>query len=154
MEIFSAGNTGFITAYKYHPWFYNGSDTSGLWPETRYAVGNNANNYHPNFYGQSHTNPGTGNFMIINGATLPPPVVVWSQTITIEPYTTYYFSAWAMSLNNVSPYAQLQFSVNGEQVGTIDNLTAGPSSTAGPWNWTRFYGNWTSGAWHYSDPVS
>ncbi len=51
-------------------------------------------------------------------------LVVWKQTVNVLPNTTYYFSAWGMSLNNVGPFAQLQFSVNGKLVGTAPVLPA------------------------------
>ena len=142
---FSDGDAGFTSQYTNTQQIYSGGST-GLLPEGLYSIGSNANVYHPNFFGTDHTNPGTGKFMIVNGYPNSTTVVVWSQEIKIQPYTTYYFSAFAMSVNNVSPYAQLQFAVNGVQVGTVDNLTAGASSNSGPFNWSRFYGTWTSGA--------
>ena len=41
--------------------------------------------------------------------------------------------------------AVLRFSINGSQVGSIASLPNGYSSTAGPFNWVRFYGSWNSG---------
>ena len=147
---FTDGNTGFTTAYTYHPGYYCSSctqpDTTGLWPEGRYAIGSNANNYHSEFFGTYYTSPGSGNFMIVNGSPSTGLITVWSENITVQPYTTYYFSAWAMSLNQVTPYAELRFAVNGEQVGTTDDLGAGANSTSGPFTWSQFYGNWTSGS--------
>ena len=142
---FTFGNTGFTSAYTYHPGFYSGTDTSGLYPEGLYAVGSNAHNYHPNFYGTDHTNPGTGLFMIINGNTTPEPIPVWSEQVNVNANTTYYFSAWGMSLNNAGNYAQLWFAINGEQVGSTVTLPAGVESTSGPFVWTSFYGTWYSG---------
>lgn len=134
---FSAGNTGFTSPYYYQSAF-------DLYPEGYYSVGTNANSYHNNFFGTDHTT-GTGNFMIINGSGAPIPPVVWQQTVTVQPNTTYYFSAWTMSVNNVPPFAKLRFAVNDVQVGTIASPGAGPTSNAGPFNWVRFYGTWTSG---------
>ncbi|UPT67191.1 MAG: hypothetical protein M0D57_00365 [Sphingobacteriales bacterium JAD_PAG50586_3] len=134
---FSAGNTGFTSPYFYQSAF-------DLYPEGYYSVGSNANSYHGNFFGTDHTT-GSGNFMIVNGSGAPIPPVVWQQTVTVQPNTTYYFSAWTMSVNNVPPFAKLRFAVNDVQVGTIASPGAGPSSTAGPFNWVRFYGTWTSG---------
>ncbi|MFT3680248.1 MAG: T9SS type A sorting domain-containing protein [Ferruginibacter sp.] len=133
---FSAGNTGFSTGYSY--------TTTNLYPEGYYAVGPNANTYHSNFFGTEKKKPGTGNFMVVNGS--PTTQNVWQQTLTVTPNTTYYFSAYAMSVNNGSPFAQLQFSINGVQVGSTANLVSGASSTAGPFTWVRFYGQWNSGA--------
>ncbi len=132
---FSSGNTGFTTLYNYN---------ANLFPEGNYYVGTNANTYHSGFYcNQDHTT-GSGNFMIVNGS--PVTQQVWQQTVTVLPNTTYYFSAWATSMNTVAPYAQLQFSVNSVQVGTVATLPAGASSPAGPFIWYQFYGTWNSGS--------
>lgn len=135
---FEQGNVGFTSAYGY----VNAATPLNMVPEGIYTVDNDAHYHHNNFYGKDHTT-GTGNFMIVNGSGSP--VNIWQQTVTVLPNTTYYFSAWAASLNNVAPYAQLQFNVNGTLVGTTAVLTAGPSNTSTPLNWVRFYGTWTSG---------
>ena len=144
---FSQGNYGFTSQYTYESSAANiAASDQGLVPQGLYAVDTNAHNYHPLFFGRAHTKPGTGNFMMINGesgGTLP---IIWSENITVQPNTVYYFSAWAMSLNQVSPYAALQFSVNGQQVGTVDVEGPGAASTAGPFVWTRFYATWNSGS--------
>ena len=142
---FSAGNTGFISAYGYVSTGYTGIPTSGLWPEGYYAIGSYPIYYHSNFWGRDHTT-NSGNFMIVNGSGSNPPVVVWQQTVSVLPNTNYYFAAWAVSLNSVSPYANLQFSVNGILVGTTAPLTARVGNNNPPYNWQRFYGNWNSGA--------
>jgi|GEM_PF-1798939 len=134
---FSSGNTGFITLYTYN------NSPLGLYPESYYGVGANANYYHNNFFGTDHTT-GIGNFMIVNGSSLTQDV--WQQSVTVTPNTNYYFSAWAYSLNAVAPYAQLRFAVNDVQLGTTAMLTAGPTSNAGIANWVQFYGTWNSGS--------
>jgi len=142
---FAAGNTGFTSGYTYTNQQYTTSTPpTGLWPEGLYAIDTNAHNYHPVFYGTAHTNPGTGKFMIVNGYPNTPNIKVWQETVTIQPNTTYYFSAWALSMDNVSPFAQLQFEVNDSTIGTTAVL-AGNAQTSGPYNWVRFYGTWTSG---------
>ncbi|MGK2861860.1 MAG: Ig-like domain repeat protein, partial [Chitinophagaceae bacterium] len=103
---FSAGNIGFTSGYGNNQAPYTGGAT-GLWPETLYAIDWNANLHHPNFFGKDHTT-GNGNFMIVNGAGYDT-TTVWRQSFAVQPNTTYYFSAWAMSLNRVAPYAQLKF---------------------------------------------
>ena len=149
---FTQGNTGFTSDYTYHPdvpvinnELFDDTGTNG------YGVGTSGQNYHPLFWGIDHTNNATGsrNFMLVNGhgSTL----TIWQQTVTVQPNTDYYFSAWAMSLNNIGPYAQLQFQVNGINVGTTAALGAGPASSAQASAnnyWTRFYSNtlWNSGA--------
>ncbi len=154
---FSAGNTGFFTEYTNVPLPGTNACCAGMWPEGTYAVNTNANAYHANFWGREHSTVGqTGNFLMINGSTnqigAPPHLrVIWQETVTIQPNTDYYFSAWAMNLNPASP-ARLRFEINGVQVGTIADLTVAPTPTnAGQVsvnNWVRFYSNpvWNSGA--------
>ena len=139
---FSLGNVGFTSAYGNNQAPYTGGST-GLWPETLYAVDSNARIHHSNFFGTDHTT-GNGNFMIVNGAGYDT-TTVWRQSFAVQPNTTYYFSAWAMSLNRVSPYAQLKFTINDSLFGTTAVLAPGANSTAGPFNWVRFYGTWNSG---------
>jgi hypothetical protein len=144
---FSAGNTAFTSDYTYK------QDLPGLVPPGQgelyddtgtnaYSITTSGQNVHINFWGHDHTS-GSGNFMPVNGhgSTL----IVWKETKTIEPNTTYYFSAWAMSLNSHPPYAQLQFSINGTLVGTTAVLQSHGESESSPDNWIRFYGTWTSG---------
>ncbi len=145
---FEAGNTGFTTDYNssISPFVCCPADYStGLGPEGKYAVGPNPNFYHDYFFGADHTN-GSGNMMIVNGSNSI--IVVWKNlSVAVQPNTTYYFSAWAMSVNDAGPFATLQFSVNGLQVGTVAQLTAGPNMVMGSYApyWKRFYGSWNSG---------
>lgn len=137
---FDLGNTGFTTSYSFV------ADVTGqteMYPEGTYAVVPNANNVHDQFWGTGRT-PGGGPFMVVNGSAALGQTV-WSQnSIAVQPNTTYYFSAWGLSVYN-GDNAVLRFSINGNQVGTIANLPNGYSSTAGPFNWVRFYGSWNSG---------
>lgn len=156
-EAFTNGNTGFNSNYTYYPdiLFVNNelvpdNGTNG------YGVGTNGQNYHPNFWGIDHTNNSVGpkNFMLVNGHGNS--LTIWRETVNILPNTDYYFSAWAMSLNNVGPYARLQFEVNGIPVGSVANLGAGPANAAQAAvnnYWTRFYSTpkWNSGV--LSGPV-
>lgn len=142
---FSAGNVGFTSGYGYDP------AANGLvCCESEYAVNNNAQFTHSNFWGfdkTSGTGTGTANFLIVNGAKYAPQPVVWQQTVSVVPNTDYYFAAYAISLNNVAPFAKLRFEVNGVQVGTTANLVSGVNSNANPWRpQDRFYGSWNSGA--------
>ncbi|MBS1743904.1 MAG: proprotein convertase P-domain-containing protein, partial [Bacteroidetes bacterium] len=143
---FSAGDAGFSSSYG------SVAYTSGcMYPEAIYTVGPDPNFTHGYFFGHDHTT-GSGNMLIVNGSGTP--VSVWQQTITVQPNTTYYFSAWAMSLNDAAPFAQLQFDINGSGIGTTAVLPAGPNSTSAPYSWTQFYGSWTSGAGVTSATVS
>ncbi len=136
---FSAGNTAFTTTYNY----IGGASSTALYPEGTYTVANNANNYHNLFYcNQDHTSA-TGNFMIVNGSAAG--YEVWEQSVAVQPNTTYYFSAWATSMNNGSTNAELRFAVNDVQVGTTAMLPPGAGDNSGPFTWYQFYGTWNSG---------
>lgn len=151
---FDPNNLTFTTGYSYRA--DNPSLTDELVPEGRYGVGTNARNYHTNFWGnQDRTNNSTGprNMMIINGYPGSNNTTIWQQTVVVEPNTEYYFTASAMSLNAVPPYARLRFEVNGVQVGTIANLTAGVNNNSNN-GWQRFYSDpvWNSGS--VSGPIT
>ncbi|MBC7535933.1 MAG: proprotein convertase P-domain-containing protein, partial [Ferruginibacter sp.] len=135
---FSSGNTGFTSLYNYViPGGLN------MYPEATYTVNNNPNTDHGYFFGQDHTT-GTGKMLIVNGS--PSLSTIWQKTIVVQPNTTYYFSAWAVSVNDAPPYAQLQFDINGSGIGTTAVLPAGPNNTSTASVWQQFYGSWTSGA--------
>ena len=137
---FSSGNTGFVSAYT----FVGPPSQTALWPEGTYTVATNANGYHSNFWGNKDHTSGSGNFMIVNGSVNT--LNIWQQTVTVQPNTNYYFSAWAYSINKVGPFADLRFRVNGTQVGTIQSLPAGPGSNTEAFAWYNFFGTWNSGS--------
>ena len=126
---FEQGNFAFTSSYQY---------TTNLVPEGTYYVGENANNYHYGFIGIGHG--GTGNFMIVNGATNPG-TNVWTEQISVSPNTYYAFSTWIcnVSVGNPDVVAMLQFSINGIQLGEIfsgiNELNV----------WEQFYVLWYSG---------
>jgi gliding motility-associated-like protein len=135
---FQAGNTGFTTEFTY-------PSTPGPWGllsnSQTFAIGTDANDFHVNFAGLDHTNPGTGNFMVVNGSSLPMSEV-WCQTFDVIPNTDYTFAAWAQYIdldpagvnNGIS---ELQFSANGVLVG-------GPTIIDGAWE--EFSAVWNSGS--------
>ena len=147
---FSMGNTGFATPLSSGNRYTYVADspliTTELVPAGVYGIGTKGSNYHVNFWGVDHTS-GTGNFMIINGFPGSPQPVVWQETVTVKPNTDYYFSAYAISLNDAGNYAHLQFSINGIPFGTDAQLTAGTNNNGNPWKpQDRFYGTWPSGS--------
>jgi hypothetical protein len=163
---FDPANPSFFTEYTQNQAYYvNGNGATGLWPEGYYAVNVNANGtttttppgYHTAFYGRDHTNNATGprNFMMVNGGALignpQRQPVIWRQEVTVEPFTEYYFSAWAMNLNPGSP-ARLQFKINGQLVGTVLDLDNAPKPASQAQvsldNWREFRSNpsWSSGS--------
>ena len=144
---FEAGNTGFTSPplganqYKYQA---DVAGTTELFPEGLYGIDTDPQKYHTNFWGSDHTT-GLGNFMIVNGfPNGNPQPIVWQETVNVLPNTAYYFSAWAMSLNKRGPFANLQFNVNGAQVGTNALLGTGVEDISNS-GWTRFYGTLTTG---------
>lgn len=133
---FSQGNTGFSSDYNY-------ATMNGPWGllsfEGVYVVGSNANTFHTFFQGFDHTNPPTGQYMIVNGSGVPN-TNVWCQTITVTPNTWYSFSAWARNVDtnpNNNVYANLQFNINGVPLGPSTVISGG---------WQPFEEEWFSGA--------
>ncbi|MCX6230679.1 MAG: gliding motility-associated C-terminal domain-containing protein [Bacteroidetes bacterium] len=126
---FSQGNVGFTSGYTY---------TTNLWPEATYYIGTNPTTYHANFASCTDHTTGTGNMMIVNGAGTAN-VNIWQKNVTINPYSMYVFSCWLTSVTPTYP-AQLQFFVNGVQIGAVFQAT--------PVNcqWNMFYNTWASGA--------
>jgi len=130
---FSLGNTGFTSSYTL--------GTGGPWGlvsyEGTYGISTNTTLLHSLFTSFGDHTTGTGNMMIVNGASSP--ISIWCQTITVTPNTYYDFSAWGTSCNNSTP-AILQFSINGTLVGSPLYL----STTAGLWQ--EFHVVWYSGS--------
>ena len=126
---FEQGNTGFTSDYLY---------STNLWNEGTYYVDSDASLHHESFVGHGHG--GTGNFMIVNGATSPG-TNVWTEQITVVPNTQYAFSTWAcnVSVGNPDQVALLQFSINGVQLGPIFSA---PNQLN---TWNQFYELWNSG---------
>lgn len=131
---FSAGNTGFTSGYGY----LAPAGPSTLYPEGRYTVDTNPNNVHNLWASYGDHTTGSGQMMIVNGATAPNKPV-WAESLSgLSTSTNYFFSVWVASSYPTSP-AMLDFSINGSSIGS---LTA--SSTTGLW--TQFYSTWNSGA--------
>ena len=130
---FELGNMNFSSSYTY---------SDDLYPAGVYYVGLNGHDYHTGFYNWPDHTSGTGNYMIINGAETPN-TNVWTQTVEVSPNTDYAFSTWVCSIGgnpqDPTEVAQLQFSVNGNQLGNI--FTA--PNTYGVWS--RYYEVWNSG---------
>ncbi len=132
---FSNGSSGFQSDYT--------PGTGGSWGllsnEGEYAVTSNSSLVHNNFPNcTDHTsgNP-SGSMLVVNGSSTAG-LNVWEQTINVTPNTDYTFNTWGMTVTASNP-AQLNFSINGSQIGSIFNL---PSSTC---NWQQFAVTWNSG---------
>ena len=125
---FTQGNMGFTSAYQYN---------TNLFGEGTYYVDSDASLHHENFFGYGHGD--NGNFMIVNGATVPG-TNVWTEQITVNPNTYYAFSTWVCTLaGQANEVALLQFSINGNQIGDI--FAAPPER----YIWEQFYELWYSG---------
>jgi gliding motility-associated-like protein len=126
---FSGGNVGFTSEYNYA----NPNITEG-----DYFVGTNPTAWNPLLSTCKDHTSGGGNMMLVNGSPAPN-VNVWKQTVTVIPNTNYAFSTWIQALWPPNP-AQLQFSINGKDIGTA--ITASlPTCTL-----TQFYTTWNSGS--------
>lgn len=130
---FTQGNSGFTSNYVY--------GTGGTWGllsnPGQFAISTNANLTHTNFANCTDHTTGTGNYMIMNGASTAN-TAVWCQTVNISPSTTYVFSAWFTSVVASNP-ANLEFMINGVVIGNNFILS---STTC---NWQNYYQTWTSG---------
>jgi hypothetical protein len=81
---------------------------------------------------------GNGLMMIVNGATKAN-VVVWSQTISVQPNSVNVFSVWVASAHPVSP-ARLQLAVDGELVGPVLEAIEEVGE------WVQFQVEWLAGS--------
>jgi hypothetical protein len=134
---FESGNNSFTTQYTV--------GMGGTWgplsnPGT-YAITTNPNSVHSNFAVCSDHGTGSpGNMMVVNGSGTPN-IIVWEQTVAVDPNTDYNFSCWVMSVqNNNIPLSQLQFSVNNVLIGPVFS----PSGIA--CDWGQYFQTWNSGA--------
>jgi gliding motility-associated-like protein len=123
---FESGNSGFTT--QYIPG--NGGSYGLLSNPGTYAITTSPNLVHNNFNScTDHTvAPGTNQF-VVNGASTAN-TQVWCQTIPVQPNTSYQFGTWVTSVENGQPVAQLQFNINGVQLGPIFS----PSVTGCSWS--------------------
>ena len=129
---FEAGYSSFTTDYNYVANPSHHSLGSG-----NFVINEDAHNVWPlqHQYGYG----GDGLFMIVDGASSPN-ATVWSQTVNVQPNTSYDFSAQIVSLcaSDIS-VARLQFVVNGVQLGPVFEA----SSTL--YQWMKFHNLWYSG---------
>ncbi|MEI6754775.1 MAG: T9SS type A sorting domain-containing protein, partial [Paludibacter sp.] len=134
---FEMGNIGFGSGYGY----VDTTNTSALYPESKYTVVKLPVSVHPNFSSwPDHT--GRGLQMVVNGAPVAG-VVVWSQAVPVIPGATYEFTYWEQTVNvpeNPKNASQLQLYVNG--------VAAGPIYTAPLVNnqWNQFLYNAAAGS--------
>ena len=128
---FSAGDTGFTSDYIYG----TGGGVGLLSNEGQYAIASNAGTTH-NQFANCNDHTGGGNMMVVNASG--DASNIWCQNIMVDANTDYFFSAWVTSVTSQNP-AQLQFSVNGVQLGSPFNASAATC------NWQQFSAGWSSG---------
>lgn len=132
---FEQGNTGFSTNYTPG----NGGPWGLLSNPGTYAITTSPNLVHNNFNSCTDHTPAPGqNQLVVNGAATAN-TNVWCQTIPVQPNTTYQFGTWTTSVESNQPVAQLQFSINGTQLGSVFSPSAQGCS------WSQFTQNWSSG---------
>ncbi|MFT6184594.1 MAG: gliding motility-associated-like protein [Flavobacteriales bacterium] len=114
---FQLGPLGYTSDYTLS---FNNGPWGLLSNEGTYGVSPDANFLHSNFQGLDHTNPSTGNFMVVNGSSIPN-TNVWCQTIDVEPGTTYTITSWVQNVDTNpqnSIYGNLEFQIDGVSQGT------------------------------------
>lgn len=129
---FELGNIDFVTTYTH----CDGINCLSPLGDNGYSIGTDANYFHSYFTGKDHTS-GSGNFMIVNGAR--PSLTVWQQTIPVKSFTKYAFGVWISTMITLSP-AQIQFSINGSQVGSVFNAPDYANM------WEKVFISWNSGS--------
>jgi len=118
---FSSGNSGFLTNYTYN--------ATSIWNEGTYAVGPNPNAVHPNFGTWGDHTTGTGNYMLVNGATSGNKIL-WRQSRSFPPGAQVNVSWWTLTF--VTPAGSLQLKLFGANVGN----SASTPATTGVWQKT------------------
>lgn len=140
---FESGNTGFKTAYTLGDDSNPGGYTIGANPSTA-----------PGAFGDwcncgDHTS-GTGNMMIVNGATdtkLP----VWEETVAVTPSTGYTFSYWGAEVDHdSSSLPHLELKINGAVIGS-STFPEFPPDNGGQWQNYKF--TWNSGSSQSADMI-
>ena len=124
---FENGNTGFTSDYYY--------GTPGLGPGG-YSIQTNPLVCNPGFSQCGDHTSGSGNMMVVDGATTPG-LTFFCQTIPVVPNTEYYFEFYITSVYSVSP-ANVQATFNGTPIGSV-------SATSTTCEWVQFSTVWNSG---------
>lgn len=111
---FDKGNAHFTSKYSFLP---NPDASSSNFSEGKYIIDNTPENRHPCFPNCVDIPTGRGKMMIVNGASTAN-VVVWEQTIAVEPDKDYAFTAFAQNVSCGGNFpAILQFSINDSLIG-------------------------------------
>lgn len=131
---FEAGNTGFTSDYV-----TGSSSGGGSWGllswEGTYEVTTSPDLVHYNFFPCTYQN----NMLVVNGASNPNSNV-WCQNISVTPGTEYLFSTDVSNALYDPTVANLQFSINGTQLGGV--FSTSPNGC----DWLTFSETWASGS--------
>jgi hypothetical protein len=140
---FELGNLGFGSDYAFSPL----SNTD----EGQYTIRANPSPWNPFFITAVDHTSGSGNLLVVNGATIDQRVW-YSSAIPVLPNTTHLFGAWIMNAccdpsyghgtDPVSP-AVLSFYANGTLLAT------GSTDSLGVWEWLS--ASWNSGGATFVD---
>lgn len=118
---FESGNSGFTSDYFYAP---GGNTTEG-----QYTVRTDPQNWNGAYYAMPDHTTGTGNLLVVNGATSGTPTV-WTETIGVTPNTLCDFSGFVSTAVSGGP-ADLVVLVNGVQLGGSTTAPADPMTWLG-----------------------
>lgn len=130
---FEQGNTGFSTGYGYAP----GADPYGN-GQGHYTITTDPAPWNNAFASYGDHTTGSGSMMLVDGCTTSD-TLVWGETVTVVPLTTYDFSTWISNAYLYSPTnaANLVFELNGSP------FSCDAPSTPGVWE--QFSTQWYSG---------
>lgn len=131
---FEAGDSDFTTEYTPG----TGGSFGLLSDEGQYAISTNTNLTHNNF-GNCDDHTGGGQMMVVNGSDVAGQEV-WCQFVNVTGGTDYLFNAWAMKVVNDNNDAELQFSINGDLLGSPFPVSGGVC------NWLSFNAPYTAAA--------
>lgn len=135
---FSQGNSSISSQYVYNTsWGHTGGY------EGYYTVTTNPHLWDLNFSNCTDHTTGTGNMMVVNGATSllnGQPKIVWTQTVIVQAYTNYLLSFFVQQVINAGSqyYPNISVKINGVEVDYriwADGLC----------NWKQFAYSWNSG---------
>lgn len=135
---FESGNTGFTSDYSYSP--------GGNSAEGQYTVRPNPFPWNGSFVSAVDHTSGRGLSYVGNGSPVDGAIVWRSASITVIPGTEYFFEAYVMNVCCSAGYtgansaSTLEFSINGESVGTRTTTLALAGS------WEGLTTTWASGA--------
>lgn len=126
---FEQGNVAFDSDYY-------SSCLNGQMPQGSYCINDRTGIYWPAWKSCGDHTSGTGKMFITDGAIVPDEKI-WCQTVAVDPFTDYEFSAYLTSVLNQAN-AILQFTINDNPIGDV--FQASPNEC----EWNQFFQVWNS----------